>query len=51
MSDDEKSKPVKMRNEVDKFCLHCKEPSRRPLSSANFSRHLRDFHSERYNEL
>ncbi len=45
MSDNEKSKPAKMRNEADKLCLHCKDSMQRPISSANFSRHLKDFHT------
>ena len=44
-----KSKPK--RKEIDKLCLHCNEAMRKPISSANFSRHLKDCHRERYDEL
>ncbi len=37
--------------ELRKICIHCKEGQRKPLASANFSRHLKDCHNERYNEL
>ena len=51
MSESEKGKSKTQRKEVDKLCLHCKETVRKPISSANFSRHLKDCHSDRYDEL
>ena len=51
MSESEKAKSKTIRKEVDKLCLHCKETVRKPISSANFSRHLKDCHSDSYDEL
>ena len=51
MSESEKAKSKTIRKEVDKLCLHCKETVRKPISSANFSRHLKDCHRDRYDDL
>ena len=51
MSESEKAKSKTIRKEVDKLCLHCKETARKPISLAYFSRHLKDCHSDRYDEL
>ena len=51
MSESVKAKSKTQRKEVDEQCLHCKETVRKPISSAYLSRHLKDFHRDRYDDL